>query len=80
MTLFGAEFALAAENKSLQWSLVAKKWVSAEMVENHIDSFCFLDALASLVTVVSVGVQFFVSYWIKGFTRLRVTDRNRSLI
>ena len=40
----------------------------------------FLDALASLERVMFVGGEFFVRYMIKGFTRLRVTDRNRSLI
>ena len=51
-------------------------------IENlgHGSSVIFLDALASLERVMFVGGEFFVRYMIKGFTRLRVTDRNRSLI
>ena len=46
----------------------------------YLTFYSFLDALASLERVMFVGGEFFVRYMIKGFTRLRVTDRNRSLI
>ena len=52
----------------------------SEKITNNILVPNFLDALASLERVMSVGGQFFMRYLIKGFTRLRVTDRNRSLI